>query len=106
MALILLNHLAEVVPCEGLTEFYLDQKFFQELLGELSCLKKIRSSRASVHVPFIFGDFDTTEPEFFGTISELIEDDFTVLEDLLVDYFRDSHGDMIDGKSAAVQGKF
>ena len=54
----------------------------------------------------MFWDFDTTEPEFFGTISELIEDDFTVLEDLLVDYFRDSHGDMIDGKSAAVQGKF
>lgn len=95
------------MPCEGLTEFYLDQKLFQELLGELSCLKKIRSPRASVAtLPFIFGDFDATEPEFFGTISELIEDDFTVLKDLLVDYFRDSHGGMIDGKSVAVQGKF
>jgi hypothetical protein len=87
MAFIFLNHLAEVVSCNGLTEFYLDQELLQELLGEFSRLKKIRSPRASVYIPLIFGDFDAAEPEFFGSVSELVEDDFAVLEDLLVDNF-------------------
>jgi hypothetical protein len=69
MAFIFLNHLAEVVSRNGLTEFYLDQELLQELLGESSRLKKIRSSRPSVYIPLIFGDFDTAEPEFFGSVS-------------------------------------
>ena len=88
----LLDHLGEVRAGDGLSELGLDPELVEQFVGELPGLVEVGGSRAPVDVASAVGDFYSAEPELLGAIFELIEDDFSVVEGLLVDDFGGCHG--------------
>jgi hypothetical protein len=90
-----IDHLLEVQNRDGLTELGLDPDLVEEVVGELPCLIEVGGTRTPIDSARSVGDLDPTEPQLLGSVLELVEDDLTVVEGLLIDDLRDRHGGMV-----------
>lgn len=90
-----IDHLLEVQDRDGLTELGLDPDLVEEVVGELPCLIEVGGTRTPIDSARSVGDLDPTEPQLLGSVLELVEDDLTVVEGLLIDDLRDRHGGMV-----------
>ncbi len=90
-----IDHLLEVQDRDGLTELGLDPDLVKEVVGELPCLIEVGGTRTPIDSARSVGDLDPTEPQLLGSVLELVEDDLTVVEGLLIDDLRDRHGGMV-----------
>ena len=77
--------------CTGFTRQAVN-KALEELIAKGFIIRvEIGRPGPSIDVACAFGDFDSAEPELLGTIFELIEDDLSVPEALLIDHLRGRH---------------
>lgn len=88
----ILDHLGEVRACDGLSELGLDPELIEQLVSELPGLVKVRGARSPIDVASSIWNLEPAEPELLRPIFELVEDDFPVVERLLIDDFGGGHG--------------